>query len=155
MAFFMDISRGYIKPYYTHRMTLANWHNFKRKCPFYRHATLPGQITIQRVFANRLRRRLCWHLNLHIVIIKQENRNFSIYFTCIINTHSYQNCQYIILPSAVKTRYDVACYCTHHCRKWGRISIRDWTHKRHLIPRPDGRAMGCLSRIFWRKLTAL
>ena len=35
------------------------------------------------------------------------------------------------------------------CRNWGRISIRGCIHKRHPIPRPDGRAMGCLSWIFW------
>ena len=29
------------------------------------------------------------------------------------------------------------------------------THKRHPTPRPDGRAMGCLLWIFWRKLTTL
>ena len=33
--------------------------------------------------------------------------------------------------------------------------FRVWTHQRHHIPRPNGRAMGCLLRRFWRKLTAL
>ena len=35
-------------------------------------------------------------------------------------------------------------YFTHHCRNWGRMSLRGWTHKRHPIPHPNGRAIGCL-----------
>ena len=50
---------------------------------------------------------------------------------------------------------DIAWHCTHHCRKWGRLSIRGWTHKRHPIPHPDRWAMGCLPWIFWRKTIAL
>ena len=60
-----------------------------------------------------------------------------------------------IQSNAVVTRSNITWYDTHHCRNWGRILIRGWTHKRHPIPRPDGRAMGCHSWIFWRKLTAL
>ena len=57
--------------------------------------------------------------------------------------------------SAVITRSNISTYCIYHCRNWGRISIRGWTNKRHPIPRPNGRAMGCLSWIFLKKLTAL
>ena len=35
-------------------------------------------------------------------------------------------------------------YCIDYCRNLGKISIRDWIHNRHPIPRPNGRAMGCL-----------
>ena len=31
-------------------------------------------------------------------------------------------------------------YCINNCRNWCRISIRCWTHKRHHIARPNGRA---------------
>ena len=56
--------------------------------------------------------------------------------------------QNIILHwSAVITRSNITSKCTHHCRNWGRLSIRSWTHKKHPIPRPDERAMGCLSWI--------
>ena len=34
-------------------------------------------------------------------------------------------------------------------RNCGRISIRCWIHKRHPIPRPDGRVMGCLLWMCW------
>ena len=35
------------------------------------------------------------------------------------------------LPSStVITRSNITWYCTHQCRNWGRISIRDWTRKR-------------------------
>ena len=46
----------------------------------------------------------------------------------IITAH---NCTYIV-------RYYINDY-----RNWGRISIRCWIHKRHPIPHPNGRAMGC------------
>ena len=40
--------------------------------------------------------------------------------------------------SAVITQYNIRKYCIHHCRNWGRISIRSWIHRRHPIPRPNG-----------------
>ena len=36
------------------------------------------------------------------------------------------------LWSAVMKRSSITCYCAHYCWNWGRISIRGWTHKRHL-----------------------
>ena len=33
----------------------------------------------------------------------------------------------------------------YHCRNWGRILIRVWTHIRHSIPLPEGRAIGWMS----------
>ena len=54
----------------------------------------------------------------------------------------------LLQSSAVITWSNIAWYCTHHCRSWGKISIGGWTHQRHPIPRPDGRAMGCLSEYF-------
>ena len=32
-------------------------------------------------------------------------------------------------PSAFITRSNITWYCSHHCRNWGRISIRGWTHE--------------------------
>ena len=42
-------------------------------------------------------------------------------------------------------------YNIDRCRIW----IRLWTHKRHPIPRPYGRAMGCLLWVFWWKTIVL
>ena len=47
-------------------------------------------------------------------------------------------------------RYEVY-YNIDRCRIW----IRLWTHKRHPIPRPYGRAMGCLLWVFWWKTIVL
>ena len=72
---------------------------------------------------------------------------------------------YILLYWRVKYIYTIECrfnafqhisrYCMNNYRNSGRISTRRWFHKRHPIPRPDGRATGCLLWIFVRKLTAL
>ena len=32
-------------------------------------------------------------------------------------------------------------YCMQHCSDWDRIQNRCWTHNKHPIPHPDGRAM--------------
>ena len=53
---------------------------------------------------------------------------------------------------------NIVRYYINYYRNWGRISslwIRCWIHKRHHIPRPNGRAIGCLLWIFVRKLTTL
>ena len=49
----------------------------------------------------------------------------------------------IIQWSAVITRSNIVryMYYINDYRNWGRISIKCWTHKRHAIPRPHGRAM--------------
>ena len=39
----------------------------------------------------------------------------------------HKNCE--LQSSAVITRSNTSWYCTYHCRTWGRISIRGWTHK--------------------------
>ena len=62
----------------------------------------------------------------------------------IINRH--------IQSSAVITRSSMVRYCMNNCRNWSRMSIRWWTHKRHPIPRPNGRAMGCLFQYLWDTL---
>ena len=48
--------------------------------------------------------------------------------------------------NTIECRYNAVQYCQYinNYRSWGRISIRCWIHKRHHIPRPNGRAMGCL-----------
>ena len=60
-----------------------------------------------------------------------------------------------IVSSAVITRSNIVRYYIYDYRNWSRISIRYWNHKRHPIPRPNGRAMGCILWIFVRKPTAL
>ena len=47
-----------------------------------------------------------------------------------------------IKSSAIITQSNIVRYCINDSRNWGRISIRCWIHKRHLIPCPNGRAMG-------------
>ena len=64
------------------------------------------------------------------------------------------NNSYIQL-SAVITRSNSVRYYIDDYRNWSRISIRCWNHKRHPIPCPNGRAVGCILWIFVRKLTAL
>ena len=51
--------------------------------------------------------------------------------------------------SAVITRSDIVRYYMINYKKCVRMSTRPWIHKRHPIPRPSGRAMGCPLRIFW------
>ena len=51
--------------------------------------------------------------------------------------------------SAVITRSDIVRYYMNNYKKCVRMSTRLWIHKRHPIPRPSGRAMGCPLRIFW------
>ena len=61
----------------------------------------------------------------------------------------------VLQSSAVITRSNIVRYYKNDYRSWGKISFRCWIHKRHPIPRPNGRAMVCLLWIFVRKLTAL
>ena len=51
--------------------------------------------------------------------------------------------------NAVITRSDIVRYYMINYKKCVRMSTRPWIHKRHPIPRPSGRAMGCPLRIFW------
>ena len=51
--------------------------------------------------------------------------------------------------SAVITRSDIVRYYMNNYKKCIRMSTRLWIHKRHPIPRPSGRAIGCPLRIFW------
>ena len=50
----------------------------------------------------------------------------------------------VIQSSAVITRSNIARNSMNTYKDWSRIPIRWWIHKRHPIPRPSGRAMGCL-----------
>ena len=47
---------------------------------------------------------------------------------------------------------NIVRYYIYNNRDWGTISIRCWIHKRHSIPRPNGRAMGSLLWRFVKKL---
>ena len=49
----------------------------------------------------------------------------------------------------VITRSNIVRNYINDCSDWGRISIRFWIQKKHPIPRPDGRAMGCLCEYLW------
>ena len=59
----------------------------------------------------------------------------------------YKYCR--VLSSNDITRSNISTYCIYHHRNWGRTSIRGRTNRSHHMPRPDGRAMGCLSWIIW------
>ena len=63
--------------------------------------------------------------------------------------------QYLMQSNAFITRCKIVRYYINNCRNCGRISIRCWTHQRHPIPCPRGRAIGCLLWIFVGKLNAL
>ena len=51
---------------------------------------------------------------------------------------------YKIQSGAVKTRSHNSCYHIRYRYDKGRTWIKLWTHKRHPISCPHGRAMGCL-----------
>ena len=53
--------------------------------------------------------------------------------------YDYRIIRIALHASAVITRSNITLYSTNHCKTLGRISIRGCTHKRHLIPHPDGR----------------
>ena len=76
-----------------------------------------------------------WHLNVYIS------------FSAMLVFH--------VQSSAVITRSNIVRYYFGDYRNWSRTSIRCWDHKTHPIPRPNGRAMGCILWIFVRKPTAL
>ena len=57
-----------------------------------------------------------------------------------------------VQSSAVITRSHIKRYYMNDYRNCCRISIRYWIHKRHPIPRPNWRAMGCLLWIFVGKV---
>ena len=94
-------------------------------------------------------------VGLHCNKIQNDTMIHRVHHWYRQNINQILNSQKNIHSSAFIIQSNITWYCTHHCRSWGRISIRGWNHKRHPIPRPDGQAMGCLSWIFWRKLTVL
>ena len=78
-------------------------------------------------------------------------------FACAISpgtqkfTRLWLNCTIVILSGAVITRSNISRYYIQHRNDNIRTQIRQWTHKRHSMPRPNGRAMGCLLWGFARK----
>ena len=54
----------------------------------------------------------------------------------------------VVKCAAVITRSSIKWYYIQYISDWIRIYIRINTHKRHLISRPDGRAMGCFCEEF-------
>ena len=73
--------------------------------------------------------------------------------------YPYKLCRYsvalLIWSCAIITQSKIVRHCINNCRNWGKISIRCWIHKKNPIPRPKGRAMGCLLWIFVRKFITL
>ena len=101
--------------------------------------------------------RHCWPMSSlpYVVIRGWLDQKENLYSLCIIflaNQFRYEN---NIHSNAVITQSNIVRYCIKVCWNWGTISIKCWIHKRHPIPRPLGRDMGCLLWIFLRKLTAL
>ena len=84
------------------------------------------------------------------VTVDVELRHVLDMFDVSINPYAsmeaYKNA---IQWSAVITRSDIVRYYMNNYKKCVRISTRLWIHKRHPIPRPSGRVMGCPLRIFW------
>ena len=72
----------------------------------------------------------------------------------LIQAGGWKNSIKIQSCAAIK-RSNIVRYHINNCRNSGRISIRCWIHKRHPATPPNGRAVGCLLRIFLRKLTTL
>ena len=69
-------------------------------------------------------------------------------------------CVLKVQSSAVITRSNIVRYYMNNYKNWGRISSRCWIYKRHPIPRPNGRAMGCILWVYFvrkndRVITAL
>ena len=73
-------------------------------------------------------------------------------YHCGLRQSSTLRCQAISGPvlstneiqsSAVITRSSIVWYCMNGCMNSGRISIRGLINKRHPMPRPNRRAMGC------------
>ena len=81
----------------------------------------------------------------------------SIPATCVISLlRNYRKCKYDFIQSgAIIAQSNIVRYYINNYRNWGRISVRCWMHKRHPIPCPNGRAMGCFLWIFVRQFTAL
>ena len=61
--------------------------------------------------------------------------------------------EYQLQLSGVIPWYNITLDCIHNCSNWYWTWIRFQTHKRHPIPRPHRRAMGCLLWDLWRRLT--
>ena len=81
-------------------------------------------------------------------------------YVCMVETWElvymhWQQGKLQLQPSAVITRSNLSRYYIRHCDNSSRKWIRYLNHSRHPIPRPHGRAMGCLLWGFGKKLTAL
>ena len=99
---------------------------------------------------------LSWSLHLqkgnHIYTIAPEKvlktdtisyPEFSSRFSQIIPNMGHGS--HHVLNLQILCRYtwsDIVRYLINNCRNWGRISIRCWIPKRHIIPQPNKRAMG-------------
>ena len=77
-----------------------------------------------------------------IKIIWSVTRQFYLYDG---NSYYGKTAILSIQSSAVIMWSNIVTYYTNNYRNWGRILIRCWIHKRHPIPHPNGRDMGCLS----------
>ena len=77
------------------------------------------------------------------------------FYICLIKYIHCSDVLCFVQSSVFITWSNIVRYCMNNYRNSGRLSIRCWTHKRHPIARPNGRAMGCLLWIFVRKITAI
>ena len=93
-----------------------------------------------------------WWLTLYILNLWRKTKKY-------VSNHSSTLKHSILSQSTVVCCFimwsNIVRYFMNDYRNWGRISIRCWIHKRHTIPLPNGRAMGCLLWLFVRKLTPL
>ena len=78
-----------------------------------------------------------------IVSTKFQISSILIVFNIVLYATAIHR-EFIIQSSAVITRSNIVRYLINNYRNWGRISIRCCSHKRHTIPRHNGRTMGCL-----------
>ena len=91
---------------------------------------------------------MCHSGSIEIGLILVWHTEFVIYISNAC-TYSY------IQLSAVITRSNIVRYYINNYINWSRISVRGWIHKRHPLPRLNGRPMGCLLWISVEKIDAL
>ena len=73
-------------------------------------------------------------------VVQGHFHEFCFSMDCVEN--STRSIQYTIQSSSVIMRSNITWYCIHLWSDWIRIWIRIWIHKRHPVPRRDGRVMG-------------
>ena len=84
-------------------------------------------------------RNSAWHWSTQILafitLIKQALGQDQIHKMILQLMNGEIYLLWYIQSSVVITPPNITRYCIHHCRNWGRVSSRGWTHKRPTIPR--------------------